>query len=182
MSFVVEDGTGLPNATSYNTVQEIRDYWLSGGSKGYVDLSPYSDNEIQAASNVATTYIDQNYCFRGGIKLTTQSLEWPRINVVDTSGREYPSDAVPLNVKAATSEYAYNQLINLSTGGLQPDRNPLGIVKSESKSVGSLSKSVEYEEGTQNYSYKKLPYADNLLNKITTCGVGGLSNQVERCL
>lgn len=181
--FIVEDGTGLTNATSYESTTEFTSYWDNGcGSLGIQDTSSYTTAQVQSALMVATRYIEQNFKFKGSLLTLTQSLNLPRINLTDNEGRTYPSDAVPQAVKDALSEYAYIQLTNVASGGVQPSPSPQGLIKSQKTKLDVLEKETVYQDGTQAYSIQKYPYADNLLNGLVTSGLGGLSNQIDRVL
>lgn len=79
IEFVQEDGTGLSNATSYASIAQFRQYWENRG----VDYSTKSDAQVKGYLNAATEYIDMNYKFKSSQKVTTQALEWPRLDVYD---------------------------------------------------------------------------------------------------
>lgn len=110
MAFVVEDGTGLANATSYVSVQEYRDYFTDRG----IDKSSEADADIQGYLVRATEYIDLNFSFCGDPLTTTQALEFPRlIDDVDVG--------VPTKVKYATINMGNN--VSSSTGSIYKDPN-----------------------------------------------------------
>lgn len=184
MALIPETGAGLSNANSYQTLQEFKDYWLQGGSFGIVDVAAsYTDAQIEAAMITSTRYMERQYSYKGSIVTTSspyQALAWPRQNVVDDEGREIASDEVPLQVKEAHSEYSYIQLTNATNGGVQPSPSRDGVIKRQMDKLDVLETEVEYESGTQAYTLQRYPYADNLMNGLTTGGPSSLSSYVGR--
>lgn len=102
MAFVVEDGTGLSNATAYVTVQFVDDYHAELFNEGWSG----SAEEKQAAILQATRYIDLTYSFLGFVVLKTQALSWPRSGIWTEDLIEVPDDVVPSQVQNATAELA----------------------------------------------------------------------------
>lgn len=111
ITFIVEDGTGLLNATSYASIEESNTYntnYLYGGT-----WDDQSDDDKMKSLNLATLQIDLHCDFYGVVRLDKQSLAFPR-------SFSYPSDAalldkidstlldnqVPQQIKNATSEFA----------------------------------------------------------------------------
>ena len=109
MAFIVEDGTGLPNATSYASVAEFDAYWTDRGNTTVVAL-PDADKEV--ALILGTDWVDLKFRWRGLKKeadpgIAEQALEWPREAVTDIHTlREVPDDEVPVQIKNATIEAA----------------------------------------------------------------------------
>lgn len=77
IKFIVEDGTGLSDATSYATIDQFKQYWLDRGN----DYSTLTDDKIKGLLNRATSFVDCSYSFLGDKSDCDQALEWPRINV-----------------------------------------------------------------------------------------------------
>jgi len=102
MSFIVENGSALSNATSYASVEDLDGYYSSLG----VDLSTESTITKEVWLNKATAHIDNKYCFKGDIVLETQALQFPRNYVYDKNNYSLSSESVPLQVKKATYELA----------------------------------------------------------------------------
>jgi hypothetical protein len=103
IEFVVEDGTGKADATSYASTAEFQQYWENRG----IDMSSETTANMQAWLNVATNYIDINYRFFGARTTPdTQALQWPRENVLDRDGNEIDDDVLPTDIKYATIELA----------------------------------------------------------------------------
>jgi hypothetical protein len=109
VTFVVEDGTGKSDATSYVSVagadQIILDYgltWPSGSSDAYID------EQKEIALNIGTRYLDTrfNTKWKGRKNSEDQALAWPRVNVVDSDGWIIDNDVIPSQIEQATVEVA----------------------------------------------------------------------------
>jgi hypothetical protein len=161
IEFVVEDGTGLSNATSYVSALELQQYWFNIG----YSFESLTDNDIKRLLNKSTAYIDSNYVkgFPGYRVSSTQRLEWGREGAYYTDGYDIESGTVPREIKNAVNEMAY--LINQ---GVDPNAtiSKDGKVISESVSVDVIKESVKYQEGSSMYQdiYTSV---DNALYRIT---------------
>lgn len=135
MAFVVEDGTGLSNATSYVTVQEYRDYYTDRG----IDKSGETDAQIQGYLVQATDFIDLEYKFCGDKLVDTQALDFPReIDDVDVG--------VPIQVKYSTIIMGNNVSALPASGSLyiDADRN----VERLKEKVGPIETDTTYVTGS----------------------------------
>ena len=130
------------DADSYFTIAEADAYFTARG----VNTWAGSDDAKSVAARRGTAYIDSAYRNRWlGLRYSQyQALAWPRINVVDYDGYEYSSTTIPPNVKYAAMEAS---LLAINGATLEPVLVRGGQIKSISKSVGPLSKSVTYEDG-----------------------------------
>lgn len=161
VNFVVEDNTGLSNATSYVSVSEMEQYWFN---LGYT-FDGLTDNDKKRLLNKSTINIDNSYRmgFPGYRATDTQSLEWGRVGAFYLDGYDIPDGVVPIEVKNAVNEMAY--LINQ---GNDPNAiiSKSGKIIAESSKVDVISESVKYEEGTTLYQdiYTSV---DNALSRIT---------------
>jgi len=126
IQFVVENGTGKSDATSYLSVEGFRQYHENRGT----DYSGESEGDIEAVLNIATEHIDNLYPYKGRVKESTQALEFPRSYLVDRRFRDL-SDVVPQEVKDATAIAA----------GYELDGNSLADLEEEvaSRSMGPVS-------------------------------------------
>lgn len=168
MAFIVEDGSIVPNANAYITVDKLKSYWLDRG----VTLSQ-SPSVLQPAIIIATQYVDLNFQWKGSIVSDSQSLDWPRSDVYDNEGRPIASDIIPNQLEYAICEYAQRQL----TSPIQPDVSPdgRGNVTKIMEKVDVIEREIEYEEGTGGYyGLKRYPLADNYLNGLTVSTVGSI--------
>ncbi len=166
MMFVVEDGTGLPNAVAYVPVEWVDDYFLLRGAKKWRDAT-HEDKEY--AIVLATDYIDASYVFPGVRLDTGQSLEWPRSGAYDKYGT--PLVEVPGQIKKATAELAIRAL----EGSLLPDLENQGTVKME-RVEGVVT--IEYG-GDGAYPLKSFTYIDRFLIAfgVALSKTGGIGNR-----
>lgn len=158
--FVVEDGTGLTDATAYIDVtyadNYIETYAPPSDSAAWALLT---DPEKERAIMVATQYIDDNFTFIGNKLTCDQALEWPRDVVCDCNGCAITG--VPVQVQKATAEYSYRAI----SENLNPDPqvNLKGRV--------TMEKVCEIERRySENYGYViTVPYpsADKKLKCLT---------------
>lgn len=140
MAFVVEDGTGLPNANSYLAVADADAYNVDHGNTAWLG----ADVDKQAALIRATAYIDASYRGRFPGYPTSgriQNREWPRVGAfvrIPDNGRTdaflYDNqrdftyiggiyylavNEIPREIKAAVAEGALRELTD--PGSLTPD-------------------------------------------------------------
>lgn len=113
--FIVEDGSGNPNAASYATKVFVDSYHARMGNTYWQDQP---DEQRYYAIARATAYIDKRFTvkFKGTRLQLTQALAWPRIGAYDSD--LYQFVAVPLQVQRATAEYALRAIMY---GTLAPD-------------------------------------------------------------
>lgn len=142
MPLIVEDGTGLPAAESYISLDSLKAYAAGRG----IDISGFTDEQNESALRRATTYIDGKYrkqlqsgrwasLFSGEKKNgREQALEWPRRGAEDYEGLQISDSTVPTEVKNATAEAGYREALN--PGSLSPDFVSASMVKREK--VGPL--------------------------------------------
>jgi hypothetical protein len=109
MALVIEDGSGVPTANSYNTLVEIRAFALDRG----VDLSVLSDAALTAFALKSIDYLETfANLFVGSPATITQGLSWPRINVINSDGSSFPSSgaaSIPVALKNAESQLCIEQ-------------------------------------------------------------------------
>lgn len=176
MSIVVETGTGLSNAETYETVAAWRTYVAARGP-----ASTATDDLVEQAMRRATAYLAGHYAGQWpGYKLNgrSQALDWPRTSVVDSSGYDVPSDSVPAEVIAAHSEATLREVA--SPGALVPDFLPADQ-KIKSEKIGQIE--VVYAEpnvdnaGSNQPTYKLI---DELLYPLLLSGGTGRTNWLMR--
>jgi hypothetical protein len=146
-------------ADSYFSVTEADAYFAGRGVTAWTG----SVTAKEAAARLGTQYLENNYRDRWvGIRATqAQALAWPRVDgsrggrgeffgtgftypLQDVDGFDIAADAIPAQVKRAAMEAA---LLALSGTTLEPTMARGGRIKSISKQVGPLSKSITYEDG-----------------------------------
>jgi hypothetical protein len=130
IEFVVEDGTGKTDSTSYAEIADFRQYWENRG----VDYSSTVDDTIKAWLNSATEYIDFNYVFKGVKTSTDQALEWPRTGVTDRYCNLVDSDIIPTEVIYSTcylaAQVANGSLFNIGTNVKSDSYGPVSVTYS----------------------------------------------------
>jgi|15BtaG_2_1085339.scaffolds.fasta_scaffold03962_6 hypothetical protein len=134
MAITVEDGTGLAAADSYLSVADADTYHTKHGAS--TDWSGASTATKEEALRIATQYLDVVYSRRwiGVRQVETQSLAWPRWQVVDYDGFTIGDDEVPSQLEDATAELAVRHITE--TGGLLPDIASPGTIQSERTGIG----------------------------------------------
>lgn len=163
MAFVVEDGTGLEDATAYISVAFLDAYWLD------VNVTfTQTETQKQAAIVEATRYIEARWRnkFRGCIVTEIepyQALSWPRYNVWDHRGLLLPYDEVPIGIQNATAEYA-KVALESPLAALQPRPTQDPFVTKEK--VGPIE--VERLPGAQ--IVHPVPAADRLIREFVYSG------------
>lgn len=109
MAFIVEDGTGLDNATSYNTVAQADDY-ASSFVVGTTDWDALTQPEKEKYLMVAARFLDGMMGWTSQVKTPTQSRAWPRRLFLDREGRRVSDDKVPQAIKDAQVELAVSSV------------------------------------------------------------------------
>ena len=104
MTFLVEDGTGLSNATSYESVAGVRAYHAI---KKYsaASIALLSDGAIELLAQEATAMIEREATFKGCALKSTQALQLPKVDLLSKNG--FPIAGVPTEAKAAVSDLVY---------------------------------------------------------------------------
>jgi hypothetical protein len=164
---VIEDGTGLSTAQCYCDVAYLDAYLTERGI-----TSTATTGQKEAALVIsAKDWIDGQHEFIGEKLVSTQSMKFPRSGLPDDI--EYPDE-----IKLANAKAGYLQLQGL----LLVDASLIsttGIVESESKGLGPLSKSVSYKSGSAQIYGRILPKdLTNLL--IPYLDTSGLMGTVKR--
>lgn len=84
IEFIVEDGSGKTDATSYASVTDYLQFWINRGVS-----ETESADVIKGKLNLATEYLN-NLVYVGSKATDAQALQWPRSYVKD-----YDSDEIP---------------------------------------------------------------------------------------
>jgi len=156
---IVEDGTGLSDAQCYCSVAYLDAYLAERGL-----AHGHSTNDKEYALVIAAKdWLDGQNTYKYEKLTETQSLQFPRTEV------GFP-DAIKLaNAKAAHLHLHSSLLVDTTAIVVA------GVVESESKQVGTLSKSITYKSGSAQIYGRILP-ADltNLLRPyLSTNGIMG---------
>ena len=107
--FLVEDGTGLEDATSYVSVAEADDYALFIGDEDWEVLDE-ADKERNLM--ITSTFVDGLLIWNSTLLNETQGLNFPRKDFRDVQGRLITS--VPQAIKNAVMQLALSDIDSLS--------------------------------------------------------------------
>lgn len=135
---IVETGAGVPDANVYDTMEGISAYHQLMGNGAWEEAADSPDDDRESAFIRGTSYIEGRYGPRlmgkkkGG---RFQSLMFPQVGLVDTSGEAIADDEVPIEWKRASYVAALRELI--APNSLMPDYDGAGRVKQET--LGPLS-------------------------------------------
>lgn len=143
MAFVVETGAGLSNANSYASVSAADSYVADRGITGWTSLT----QTVKEQSLVkATDYLEATYrgAWKGNRVSETQSLSWPRYNVI-VDGFNFPANVVPTLVINACIEMALRASLGetlLADQGQRVKREKIDVIEVEYQ---------DYSDPTQRY-------------------------------
>jgi hypothetical protein len=161
-----EDGTGLANANSYVSFDDIDVY---AEDRSWTDWVAASDAAKEAAMIEATVYLDTSYAWKGAIENDTQALAWPREGVIDKEGRTM--SGVPQRVKDACCELARLKL----SAALVTSRTEAEI---QSMQAGTVS--VTYARGNRVSESERFAWVDRLLTGLHSGRSGGVNIQLSK--
>lgn len=131
MALIVEDGTGMPDADSYISLTDAREY---AAKYGYT--LPTDDTEAEVALRKGAVNVDVN-SIKGSKLSSEQALEFPRVNL-------YCNDVLaPIEtqlLKAGQAQVIYADRINAGTD-IRGDNDGKRVI--EETVVGAVS--VKYD-------------------------------------
>jgi len=156
MTIVVEDGTGLSNANSYVSGDDLTTY----AEDRAITLASTDDDTIEAALVRATAAIDGGYrmSFPGyRVQGRDQALEWPRLAAYDYEDILIDSTSVPDEIVQATCEAAIRELTD--PGSMTPDLERGGFIRR--MKAGSVE--IEYGGNNNQTDYTII---DGIMSKI----------------
>lgn len=164
ISFVVEDGTGKSNASSYESVGGADDF--VGLNKHETAWSSATNAQKENALMRASIILDDNMVWFGSMAVSNQALQWPRLGVSDRYGNEIDSKTIPTWLKHATAELARH----LHSDDRDADPDTLGF---SSMSVRGLSIGVDKSD-------RRHPLPQSVIRMVRWYGrVKGLSGAVR---
>jgi hypothetical protein len=157
MALIIEDGSIVADANSYNTAQQLRDY---ASLRGVVITA--SDQELEQWLVRATDYLEGlREKFKGERVSNTQPLQWPRTNVL-IDDAYWPSTSIPRELQYAQLSLA----LEINAGHeLQPTFDPTkqSIVRKKMDKLGEIA----YSDPTQSRSHTPaFAKADTLLKPL----------------
>ena len=104
-TFLAEDGTALPEATSYVSVEEANDI-LAINIHAAAKWDALEDDAKEKLLSWASQYLDNNTRWYGRRVSAVSGLRWPRADVVDRDGTRLADDSIPYQLKVATASMA----------------------------------------------------------------------------
>lgn len=163
MSLIVEDGTALSTADSYESLVGAALYHTNQGNAAWAAIASDSLREVYLRR--ATSFLVGRYRLRwSGTRMTmTQALDWPRslVPMRDVPFASYYSNtSVPQEVKNACSSLA----LRAATGSLLADQGQL----KQSVTVGPIS--TTFVSGST--PEKQYPEIDAMLSPFFRNGNG----------
>ena len=127
MALIIEDGTGLPTANAFISLDDADTYHSDRGNAAWAAASEANRN---AAIYYATDYINSSFQWRGIIVEDDQALNLPTKGGYDNQGREITG--LPVQVSRATAELALVHLeekLNETLGPRVIEQEVVGAVK-----------------------------------------------------
>ncbi|GAF70342.1 unnamed protein product [marine sediment metagenome] len=186
---VVEDGTIVAGANSYNTLAAITAYaTLRQDTYALAWLEADESNQV-AAAIIATDFMDKRWCFTSTITdvgtdvLAAQDLEWPRFSQYDSRGVLIDDDEIPEWITDAHSEYAVRAIDTTTflAKALQVDlvtQDESGrFIKETFEQVGPLREQIKYSDSKATRKTPDYGNADNILRNsgLVVLGAGSMA-------
>lgn len=142
MALDIEDGTGLDTAEAYSSVSDADAYFLRRNLTVWATLTTEAK---EAALIAGAAYVTERYepGLAGERTRVTQGLAFPRLGML-VGGALYPPDTVPLQVKTAALELAYE---STRPGGLWAVTDPNAPVVVE-RTVGPITRKFKAPDST----------------------------------
>jgi hypothetical protein len=156
--FVVEDGTGLTNATSYVTVLEADDYAEFVKNE---DWLAFDDEDKEYSLIIAAQFLDNLLTWQSSLLNVEQSLNFPRVEFKDKNGRTV--SGVPNVIKTAQIQLAIAS---------NEEELSYNISRLKSQSWGNASETYAGDFIEENTVY-------NIRSLLSSLGYGRTSNMVE---
>jgi hypothetical protein len=126
IQFVAEDGTGLPSATSYVSVEEADDIAVLNIHNADPWLALPLDQKRNLLMYVSRI-LDSRTVWQGEQATPLQGLAWPRKCVVDRYQNKVADNVVPYNVRMAVVELAKHTLTDDRLSKSVPENVVQGI-------------------------------------------------------
>ncbi len=173
MALIVEDGTGLTNSESYESVANGDIYWALRASDPLFsawDGATEPGKEEALRVTAQETDAENESDWKGDKASGPQALDWPRINAFDSSGFAFSSTAIPTELKSYSLERAARYIANI-VAGLIPDIDaPAGGIEREKLKAGPVELDTSYSGSAS--PVKKYPKLTTLIQGLLL-GAGG---------
>lgn len=164
-----EDGSGVPGANTYVTLEQADEYHTQNGNTAWFNGAASPSDDLRASALIrAAVILDGSYKSRWPGRRThgrNQGLDWPRTGAADAEGFPIQGDEIPVEIRDAQCEMALREYV--SPGSLNPDVVETSRVLREK--VGDLE--VQYADVTKTGgSIPQLTFVDNILAGILAPG------------
>ncbi len=170
MVLIIEDGTGIAGADSYNTTLVIDNYNLA--HKVDATWIALGDPAKELNARLAAQYMENKYRNRWKSRRTNelQGLSFPRAGIHDYDSILIASNAIPQELQDAQSELAIESANNVAL--LATLTTQTGSIKRELARVGDLVSDITYNAGQSPNPVFQL--VDGLLRDLI---LSGFTNQ-----
>ena len=144
INYIVEDGSIVPLANSYVTLDYADEYCANKGYKTWLELD---DSQKKISLIRGTEFVNNFFDWKGIRKSQNQSLAFPRVEIIDNDG--YMVCGIPENLKKACIEASYLITVN-NSDTLFSTKDENGQIKSQK--VDTLE--VEYFASAKTKDFK----------------------------
>src|SRR6478609_374842 len=144
--FIVEDGSGLVDSTSYMSVADADSYHALYGNLEWTSVTDADLKEsalVRATKAIDLLYGEQFQSFPLTHSAYIQSLLWPRLTVIINGIQIVTTGQMPKQLKDATAEVALMALNGVDVVA-KPSRQA-GITSAQTQ-LDTLSSSVTYQK------------------------------------
>lgn len=160
MAFVIEDGAGVPNSNSYESVEAATAYHAQ---RGNADWATATNDKREQALIAASDYADMRYHYPGRPLHEDQGLQWPRCDAYDANGVKVTG--IPKSLRIAVCEYALRHVKGVVLApDLTADASGAAVIETMKK-VGPIETSTKYSEASRS-RFRSYPAADSLLRRL----------------
>ena len=128
MGFIVENGSGLPNAASYVSLAEANDI-LSLNIHITAEWAALVDADKERLLAWASRYLDERTRWFGHRVNEASGLRWPRVGVIDRDGLLIASTVIPQQLKVAVAEMA--RFLMVADRSAERDQDGLARLKAD---------------------------------------------------
>lgn len=166
MTFTLQAADGLiDSANSYVSAAAVRAYWLDRA----IDLSAYTDAQIEAAAIKATDYLDAKYKWVGYQLRVEQGTQWPRSGV---SSRLVGLPPALINAACALAQRVVAGKVLMPD--LTTDASGKAVVES-TKKVGPIEVTTKFA-GAHTDLANSVPDYPEVMLMLRAAGLIGSSN------
>lgn len=172
VTFYLEDGSGVSNATSYISLDEAKQIYFDNG----YSFGTFTDDVFKRYLNQATSWLDNNYrrYYTGIRQYDDQNLEWPRSSAYyATDSFLISENTVPEEIKNAVVEVSY---LIASGEDISPIISKSGQIKEYEVEVDVIKEKTVYTDGSTLYK-DVYTIVDEVLSRLV--GEGGSRFQIK---